>query len=215
MDALSTSSSLWLPSDPASTATLRLRDLINNKFGLSLATYEDLYTWSIENVSEFWSLIWDETNVVGEKGSSVVDSSAMPADNPAWFSDARLNWAENMLRFRSLDKTALVHTVEPTLSEPSPPVRKLSYNQLYHLVADIVSSLLSVPVRPGDRVASYSSNCIENVAACLAVTAIGAIWVSAAADFGPDGVIERYFHFSIFSFIHSPRLSFNVCILID
>lgn len=141
----------------------------------------------MENISDFWSLIWDETNVIGEKGSNVVDSSAMPADNPAWFSDARLNWAENMLRFRSPHKTALIHAgkirphkilplssrltkelgisisqyiVEPTPDEPSPPVRKLSYNQLYHLVADIVSSLLLVPVRPGDRVASYSSNCI-------------------------------------------------------
>ena len=28
--------------------------------------------------------------------------------------------------------------------------------------------------------------------ACLATTAIGGIWVSAAADFGPEGVRERY-----------------------
>lgn len=28
----------------------------------------------------------------------VVDESAKPADNPAWFEDAQLNWAENQLR---------------------------------------------------------------------------------------------------------------------
>jgi acetoacetyl-CoA synthetase len=70
--------------------------------------------------------------------------------------------------------------------------------------------MLHYGLKPGDRVASYSSNCIvrvltssiglpslkclsqENVAACLATTAIGGIWVSAAADFGPEGVLERY-----------------------
>jgi len=30
------------------------------------------------------------------------------------------------------------------------------------------------------------------VALCLATAAIGGIWVSAAADFGPEGVKERY-----------------------
>ena len=30
------------------------------------------------------------------------------------------------------------------------------------------------------------------MAACLATSAIGGIWVSAAADFGPAGVMERY-----------------------
>jgi acetoacetyl-CoA synthetase len=68
----------------------------------------------------------------------------------------------------------------------------VTYHELYNLVADLVSALLSYDLQPGDRVASYSSNCIENVAACLAATAIGCIWVSAAADFGPEGVLERF-----------------------
>jgi len=32
----------------------------------------------------------------------------------------------------------------------------------------------------------------ENVVAALAATSLGAIWVSAAADFGAHGVIERF-----------------------
>lgn len=59
-------------------------------------------------------------------------------------------------------------------------------------MSGVVSALLSLGLKPGDRVASYSSNCIENVAACLAATAMGCIWVSAAADFAPDGVFERF-----------------------
>lgn len=106
-------------------------------------------------------------------------------------------------------------TAEPTPNDPIPRLRKVTYSQLYALVADIVSALVYHGIKQGDRVASYSSNCIvrflyrssvtlcgffltsrsisqENVAACLATSAIGGIWVSAAADFGPAGVIERY-----------------------
>lgn len=118
MDAPSLPHCLWSPSDPDSTATFRLRDVVNKQFGLSLKTYNDLYTWSVENVPEFWSLVWDETNVIGEKGSSVVDSGALPVDNPTWFPDARLNWAENMLRLQYSHKTALISTGERNSISP-------------------------------------------------------------------------------------------------
>ncbi|KIJ56671.1 hypothetical protein M422DRAFT_149201 [Sphaerobolus stellatus SS14] len=185
-------SPLWTPADALGTRTFRFRDTVNSRYGLALSSYEELYKWSTENIADFWSTVWDETGVVGEKGTHVVDPSASPADNPAWFAGASLNWAENMLRNRS-SHTALISVIEPTLDHPNPPVRKVSYHELYHLVADVVSALLLVPIQPGDRVASYSSNCIENLACCLATTALGGIWISAAADFGPDGVLERWF----------------------
>lgn len=80
---------------------------------------------------------------------------------------------------------------EPTPLNPTPDLRRCSYAELYDLVSQLVSALLANGLKPGDRVASYSSNCIENVALCLATTAMGGIWVSAAADFGPAGVLER------------------------
>ncbi|KAF8592338.1 acetoacetate-CoA ligase [Ramaria rubella] len=182
---------LWSSPDPYGTRTFRFRDTINRKYNLSLSSYEDFYKWSIENIADFWSTVWDETGVIGYKGDHVVDCSATPADNPPWFAEAKINWAENMLRYRS-SHTALISIVEPTLNCPIPSIRKVTYQQLYQLVANIVSALLLVPIGPGDRVASYSSNCIENVACCLATTALGGIWISAAADFGPDGVMERF-----------------------
>lgn len=75
---------------------------------LGLKTYEDLYTWSTTHLDLFWSEVWDWTGVIGDKGSHVVDNSASPCQNPSWFSEAKLNWAENMLRNRS-DKLAVVH----------------------------------------------------------------------------------------------------------
>lgn len=102
---------LWSPQDPHQTRTIRFRDTINTRYHASLSSYEDLYKWSVENVAEFWSTVWDETGVAGEKGTHVVDDHATPADNPAWFSDAKINWAENMLRCRSAH-TALISVSE-------------------------------------------------------------------------------------------------------
>ncbi|KJA30266.1 hypothetical protein HYPSUDRAFT_126374 [Hypholoma sublateritium FD-334 SS-4] len=178
--------------DPQASATIRFLNLVNATHGLQLRSYSELYKWSTTQLDAFWGLVWDFTNVIGEKGSHVVDNHALPPANPPWFVDARVNWAENMLRCRSQDKTALIEATEPTPDDPAPRIRKISYAHLYALVADIVSALLYLGIKPGERVSSYSSNCVENVAASLATSAIGGIWVSAAADFGPAGVTERF-----------------------
>ncbi|KAI0751968.1 acetoacetyl-CoA synthetase [Irpex lacteus] len=174
------------------TGVHRFARVVNAKYGLSLETYEQLYAWSTAHLDAFWGLMWDETDVIGHKGGHVVDNDARPSDNPTWFKDSKVNWAQNMLRERSDSKIALIEATEPHPANPQPPLRKVTYAQLYDLVADLVSALLSQGLKSGDRVASYSSNCIENVAACLAATAIGCIWVSAAADFGAEGVLERF-----------------------
>ena len=54
-------------------------------------------------------------------------------------------------------------TAEPHPANPQPPLRKVTYAQLYDLVADLVSALLAQGLKPGDRVASYSSNCIVSI----------------------------------------------------
>ncbi|KAG8802540.1 hypothetical protein FRC17_006395, partial [Serendipita sp. 399] len=106
-----------------------------------------------------------------------------------------------MLKHRSSDKVALIQVVEPYLaaggqedgsSWVAPPDRKITYAQLYDAVVRAAQSLKALGVGPGDRVGSYSTNCIENVVASLATAAIGAIWTSAASDFGPSGVLERF-----------------------
>ncbi|KAI0796637.1 acetoacetate-CoA ligase [Abortiporus biennis] len=183
---------LFKPQFPERTRTFKFMQRVNSTRSLHLSSYEDLYKWSVNHIDQFWSDAWDETDIQGYKGDHVVDTSALPPANPAWFSHAQLNWAENMLRSRSPDKTALIEAIEPEPSNPNPALRRVSYAELYSLVADLVSALLANGLQAGDRVASYSSNCIENVAACLAATAIGCIWVSAAADFGPEGVLERF-----------------------
>lgn len=200
---------LYTPNNSQTSATTRFLDFVNNTQGTCLGNYQDLYLWSVANIDTFWSLVWDFTDVTADKGAHVVDSSLPPSSNPPWFLDARINWAENMFhnRYRSA-KLAVIQTgnplvphpyllransspVEPTPEFPNPDRITCSYENLYGLVAELVSSLKFHGVQQGQTVGSYCSNCLENLAACLAVTAIGAIWVSAAADFGPQGVLER------------------------
>lgn len=55
---------------------------------------------------------------------------------------------------------AIYVIAEPTPENPKPPHAEVTYAQLYALVADAVSALLQHSLQAGDRVASYSSNCI-------------------------------------------------------
>ncbi|KZP00608.1 acetoacetate-CoA ligase [Calocera viscosa TUFC12733] len=184
---------LYTPSSPETTQTSLFREHINQKYGVELQHYEDLYKWSTSPSSygSFWEEVWDWTHVVGDKGSAgAVDASLKIDDVPPFFPGSSLNFAENLLRHGTSSKAALVQAVEPTANNAQPKLRTVTYLELYSLTERLVHALRS-HIKPGDRVASYSSNNIENIVACLATTALGGIWVSAAADFGADGVLER------------------------
>lgn len=99
---------LYTPPNPQDTSCFRFLRRVNSKYGLSLQSYHDLYNWSTTHIDHFWSTVWDETGVIGVKGNHVVDLSASPPANPPWFSDAKLNWAENMLHCRSPEKIAII-----------------------------------------------------------------------------------------------------------
>jgi hypothetical protein len=101
--------SLFSPDEPHNTSRLfRFLHEVNEKHELRLETYQDLYQWSISNLDLFWSQVWDHTEIIGNKGNHIVDTTATPAQNPTWFSDSTLNYAENLLSNRSPDLTAIV-----------------------------------------------------------------------------------------------------------
>lgn len=169
---------LYRPS--SSTPTHTFLNFINDRCALRppLASYDDLWRWSTDHTADFWDAVWDYTAIVGEKGTSlVVDEHQTPSQNPLWFPNATLNWAQNALQCKS-EKIALIqaseHTeeltclfrilirllAEPHPADPSPAFKKCTYNQVYDSTIIAASALLALGVRPGDRVASYASNCI-------------------------------------------------------
>ncbi len=149
----------------------------------SVIDYASLYRFSIDSAREFWRAVWEFGGVIGVAGSrSVEHFEHMPGAQ--WFPDARLNFAENLLRYRD-DREALVFRSETGLKGT------LSYRQLYQQVAGVASALRALGVEEGDRVAGYMPNLPETVVAMLATTSIGAIWSSCSPDFGINGVVDR------------------------
>ncbi|WVN90148.1 acetoacetate-CoA ligase [Cryptococcus depauperatus CBS 7841] len=187
---------LWIPKNPSATQTARFLAHINGLYGVSprLETYADLWEWSVAHRSDFWSRLWDWEGIIGDKGGPgpYVDESKTPEDNPTWFVDARLNWAENMLRHAKSrpDAVAVIETVEPC-SEYEPEPKYIRQAQLSTLVYRAQQALVSAGVERGDRVAYWGGTSLASVVLLLATSSIGAIFSSAAADFGVDGVSER------------------------
>jgi acetoacetyl-CoA synthetase len=102
-----------------------------------------------------------------------------------WFSGARLNFAENLLRFRD-DRTAIVFRGEDQVR------RQLSYAQLFAEVSAVAAALKSLGVTSGDRVAGFMPNMPETIIAMLAASSLGATWSSCSPDFGIKGVLDRF-----------------------
>ena len=147
--------------------------------------YDSLYQWSIEHSDQFWAALWAFSEIKSSQPwTSILENpEAMPG--ATWFSGARLNYAENLLRFRD-DQIAMIFRCENGMS------KELSYKQLYLEVAKCAAYLRNAGVKTGDRVAGYMANSPETIIAMLATASIGAIWSSCSPDFGVKGVLERF-----------------------
>ena len=178
---------LWTPSpDRVAAANLtRFRAFVNERLGTSFGGYDDLYEWSLEDRPAFWDAMWDFGEVIASrKGDRIAENlDAMPGTK--WFPEARLNFAENLLRYRD-DRTALVFQGEG--QEP----REMTYAELYADVARLAAALKAEGVGVGDRVAGFMPNMPESIVAMLAATSIGAVWSSCSPDFGIKGVLDRF-----------------------
>ncbi|MGH7710406.1 MAG: acetoacetate--CoA ligase [Gemmatimonadaceae bacterium] len=158
--------------------------------------YERLHTWSIEQRAEFWPAVWRFCGIVAEEreGQLPWDAVVLGGNRmappgaelgPRWFLGARLNFAQNLLRYAD-DREALV-----SWGEEGRRV-SLTYAQLHNEVARAAAALQSVGVRAGDRVAGFLPNIPEAVIMMLATTSLGAIWSSCSPDFGVNGVLDRF-----------------------
>jgi acetoacetyl-CoA synthetase len=177
---------LWRPS-PASLASLPLTHFAAEaakRAGRPLPDYAALHAWSVEDRGAFWDLVWDFSGVVGEKGARrLIDGDRMPG--AMFFPDARLNYAENLLR-RNDEAEAIVFRGEDGLT------RRVSWRQLHDQVSRFQQALSNAGVGVGDRVAAYRPNSPEAIIAMIATASLGAVWSSASPDFGPDGVVDRF-----------------------
>jgi len=177
---------LWQPSAER-IAAARLSSFtaaVQQRWQVDCSDYASLWRWSLEQPEAFWTSVWEECGVLGEAGATVLEGrNRMPGAR--WFPQARLNYAENLLRRRD-DADALVFWGENRIS------RRFSHGELYAAVSRCAQALRVAGVGSGDRVAGYLPNMPEALVAMLAAASLGAIWSSASPDFGVQGVLDRF-----------------------
>ncbi|GAB6274608.1 MAG: acetoacetate--CoA ligase [Peptococcaceae bacterium] len=158
---------------------------INKRYEQKFVSYDELYYWSINNIPDFWTAMWDFAGVKASKSYDNIIDDPYKMPGAKWFMGARLNFAENLLRYRD-NQVALIFKGE------TQEAIKMTYAELYDQVARLAKSLRESGVRIGDRIAGFMPNMIETVVAMLAATSIGAIWSSCSPDFGIKGVLDRF-----------------------
>ena len=178
---------LWQPSEKriADANLTRFISAIADDWGFRAEGFDALHRWSVAEKEKFWRSVWSFTGVVAETQGAVAlaDGTAMPGAK--WFPEARLNFAENLLRRRD-DGPAIIFRGEDRVR------RSISRSELYDLVSRIAQALEAEGVGVGDRVAGYLPNIPEAVAAMLAASSLGAIWSSCSPDFGLTGILDRF-----------------------
>ena len=181
---------LWTP-DPAAVEASQVARFVRwlaKERNVHVTSYEELWRWSVSDLEGFWGAVWDFFEVRSETPyAQVVDRRTMPG--AIWFAGARVNYAEHALRRAERaapDEIALVHGSELR------PLATTTWHELAAQVRTMATRLRELGVQPGERVAAYLPNLPETVVAMLAVTAIGAVWSSAAPEFGARTVIDRF-----------------------
>jgi len=178
---------VWTPPADAVERTELGRYLrwLRSERGLDLDGYEALWRWSVTDLEEFWSSLWDFFQVRAHTPyERVLGSRAMPGAE--WFPGARLNFAEHMLgRDDDLDAVAVV-----AHSQTREPL-ELAFGELRGQVARARAGLQRLGVREGDRVVAYLPNIPETLVAFLASASLGAIFATCPPEFGERSVLNR------------------------
>jgi acetoacetyl-CoA synthetase len=183
---------LWTP-DPATaraSSLARFARFVRERRGVVVdeLDYASLYAWSVRDLDGFWSAAAEFLGVRFQtRPSATLASPTMPG--AAWFPGATLNYAQHALAEgsgRADDDLAVVFVREDGLE------RLLTYGELRDLVGRVRTGLLRLGVGRGDRVVALLPNCVEAMAAFLAVASLGATWSSCSPDFGTRAVRDRF-----------------------
>jgi acetoacetyl-CoA synthetase len=178
---------LWQPRPEAVRRTQMHRFMVavNERFGKEFTDYDDLYRWSVDSISDFWAALWDFLEIRASAPWTRVIDDPKKMPGARWFEGARLNFAENLLRYTD-ERTAIVFKGEGR------PVARMTYAELYREVAAISAALERMGIGPGDRVVGFMPNVPQTVCAMLAAVSLGATWSSCSPDFGVKGVLDRF-----------------------
>lgn len=177
---------LWSPSAGRIDQS-NMKALMNfiGEDGHNIQHYQDLQDFSVRLPHLFWKYVWEFGAFTQQTPHTSVLEQGDKMPGAKWFNGAKLNFAENLLKFRD-DSLAIVAYDERGKQQ------QLSYAQLYQQVAKVSAHLKQLGVEPGDRVAGFMPNVPEAIITMLATTSLGAVWSSCSPDFGMQGVLDRF-----------------------
>ncbi len=158
---------------------------VEAEHGARVPDYAALHRWSVGHPEQFWPLVWSFCEVVGDGPGPALGANAGAMPGARWFPEARLNFAENLLRRRDASPALLFrgeHGAE----------RRVSWAELCDAVARFAAALRAWGIGPGDRVCAVLPNAPETLIAALAAASLGALWSSCSPDFGTAGVLDRF-----------------------
>ncbi len=177
---------LWIPSEERKSQAniTRFIRYVNQRFGTEFGTYRELYSWSVAHIPDFWASMWDFAAVRASQPYTQVVDDLSRFPGARWFVGARLNFAENLLRYRDAHDAFLFRREDGQ-------ERTMTYEELYRRVAQVARFLRGAGVKAGDRVVGYMPNIIETPIAMLAAASLGATWASCAPDLGAQAALDR------------------------
>jgi acetoacetyl-CoA synthetase len=178
---------LWTPpADWRDTTEIgRFMNWLRDERSREFREYEGLHRWSVDDLEGFWGDLWEFYGIRATPYDRVLADPTMPG--AAWFTGARLNYAEHLVGLEEdRDRIAVV-----ARSQTRGP-RELTFGELIEQAGRVRAGLLRLGVQKGDRVVAYMPNIPETLIGFIATASLGAIWATCAPEFGSRSVVDRF-----------------------
>ena len=196
---------LWRP-DPATVGETRMAMFMQ---ATGHGRYGDLWQWSVNRPEAFWPTLWNFCGAVGEQGEAVLENGErMPG--ATWFPQARLNYAENLLKNRDAVGLDVVATAKLAETDLTLTNRWEVVATDEKMLGDRVVTNLGI----GGKMVPGNGTGGTLVLRCedgdLYLDAMSAIWVPKQGDVW---VLERYFNheFAVGFRSHAEALAWYAC----
>ncbi len=155
--------------------------------GFGAKDINDLRKKSTEDIERFWVEVEKFLMLKWRKKYTQVLDTSGGIQWARWFTDGKINLAENCLRFveKIPSSPALIWEGEEGIT------RVLTYKELSELVQRVATLLKKSGIKKGDRVGLFMPMVPETVASFLAIAYVGAICVPMFSGYGPEAVKIR------------------------
>src|SRR5829696_6149524 len=161
---------IWEPT----TADIERANVTRLMRAHGIETLQELTARSVADVAWFWDAVVRDLDIeFSTPYERVVDVSRGP-EWATWFVGGRTNVAR-----QCVDRWAEAEPGSPAViwEGEDGQVRTATYGELRQMTDDVASTLMDLGVERGDTVALFMPMSIATVAAVMACSKIGAIWV--------------------------------------